>query len=169
RELLLAGDIEGMVQLAKEQTAEGAHVLDVMVDYVGRDGVPDMERLVTELRTQSTLPLVFDSTEPPVVETALKLYGGKAIVNSINLEDGERKISRVLPLIKRHGAAAMALVIDEEGQARTAEWKVRVAHRIYDIAVNRYGMEAGDLLFDMLTFPLSGGQEDLRKDAMETL
>jgi 5-methyltetrahydrofolate--homocysteine methyltransferase len=169
RDLLLEGDVEGMIALAREQTAEGAHVLDVMVDYVGRDGAPDMERLVRELRTQSTLPLVFDSTEPPVIETALKLYGGKAIVNSINLEDGERKITRVLPLIRRHGAAAMALVIDEEGQARTTDWKLRVAHRIYDIAVNRYGMEPGDLLFDMLTFPLSAGQEDLRKDAMETL
>ncbi|MGE5596967.1 MAG: dihydropteroate synthase [Hyphomicrobiales bacterium] len=169
RDLLLAGDLDGMVQLAKEQTAEGAHVLDVMVDYVGRDGAPDMERLVTVLRTQSTLPLVFDSTEVSVIETALKLYGGKPIVNSINLEDGERKISRLLPLIKRHGAAAIALVIDEEGQARTTDWKLRVAHRIYDIAVNRYGLEPGDLLFDMLTFPLSSGQEDLRQDAMATL
>lgn len=168
RDLLLAEDIDGMVALAREQAAEGAHVIDVMVDYVGRDGVPDAERVVSAFRTQSTLPLVFDSTEPPVIETALKLYGGKAIVNSINLEDGERKISRVLPLIKRHGAAAVALTIDEEGQARTTEWKVRVAHRIYDIAVDRYGMEPGDLLFDCLTFPLSGGQEDLRGDAMET-
>ncbi|MBI2767325.1 MAG: methionine synthase [Chloroflexi bacterium] len=169
RDLLLAGDLDGMVALAKEQTAEGAHVLDVMVDYVGRNGVPDMEALVGVLRTQSTLPLVFDSTEVAVVETALKLYGGKAIVNSINLEDGERKITKLLPIIRRHGAAAIALVIDEEGQARTTEWKLRVAHRIYDIAVNRYGLEPGDLIFDMLTFPLSGGQEDLRKDAMETL
>jgi 5-methyltetrahydrofolate--homocysteine methyltransferase len=169
RDLLLAGDLDGMTALAREQTAEGAHVLDVMVDYVGRDGVPDMERFVSALRTQSTLPLVFDSTEPPVIETALKLYGGRAMVNSINLEDGERKITRLMPLIRRHGAAAIALVIDEEGQARTTEWKLRVAHRIYDIAVNRHGLEPGDLLFDMLTFPLSSGQEDLRKDAMETL
>ena len=169
RDLLLAGDLDGMAALAKEQTNEGAHVLDVMVDYVGRNGVPDMKTLVSVLRTQSTLPLVFDSTEVAVVQSALELYGGKAIVNSINLEDGERKITQVLPLIKRHGAAAIALTIDEEGQARTTEWKVRVARRIHDIAVNRYGMEPGDLLFDCLTFPLSGGQEDLRKDAMETL
>ena len=169
RDLLLEHDMDGIVALAKEQTGEGAHVLDVMVDYVGRNGVPDMQEVTTALRTQSTLPLMFDSTEPPVVETALKLYGGKALVNSINLEDGERKISRVLPLIKRHGAAAIAMTIDEEGQARTCEWKVRVAKRIYDIAVNRFGMEPGDLLFDLLTFPLSGGQEDLRGDAMETL
>ncbi len=169
RDLLLAEDVDGMVGVAKEQAAEGAHVIDVMVDYVGRNGVVDAERLVGVLRTQSTLPLVLDSTEPPVIEAGLKLYGGKAIVNSINLEDGERKIGRLLPLLKRHGAAAIALVIDEEGQARTAEWKLRVAHRIYDLAVNRYGLEPGDLLFDMLTFPLSGGQEDLRGDAMETL
>jgi len=168
RDLLLAEDLDGMVALAREQAAEGAHVIDVMVDYVGRDGVADMDRVASALRTQSTLPLVFDSTEPPVIETALKLYAGKAIVNSINLEDGERKIRRVLPMIKRHGAAAIALTIDEEGQARTTEWKLRVARRIYDLAVNEYGMEPGDLLFDFLTFPLSGGQEDLRKDAMET-
>ncbi len=169
RDLVLAEDVEGMVALAKEQAAEGAHVLDVMVDYVGRNGVPDMQRLVSDLRGQSTLPLVFDSTEPPVIEAALKLYAGKAIVNSINLEDGENKISRVLPLIRTHGAGAIALVIDEEGQARDVEWKLRVARRIYEIAVGRYGMEPGDLLFDMLTFPLSSGQEDLRKDAMATL
>ena len=168
RDLLLAEDMDGIVGLAREQAAEGAHVIDVMVDYVGRDGTKDMERVATALRTQSTLPLVFDSTEVAVVETALKLYGGKPIVNSINLEDGERKIRRVLPLIRRHGAAAIALTINEEGQARTTEWKMRVARRIYDLAVNEYGVEPGDLLFDFLTFPLSGGQEDLRKDAMET-
>ncbi|MDE2933679.1 MAG: methionine synthase [Chloroflexota bacterium] len=169
RDLLLEEDAEGVVALAREQAAEGAHVLDLMVDYVGRDGAPDMERYGRELRTQATLPLVFDSTEVPVIETALKLYGGKGIVNSINLEDGERKITQLLPLIKRFGAAAVALVIDEEGQARDVDWKLRVAHRIHEIAVDRYGMEPGDLLFDMLTFPLGGGQEDLRGDAMATL
>ena len=169
RDLLLEEDTEGVVALARDQAAEGAHVLDLMVDYVGREGAPDVERFARELRTQATLPLVFDSTEVPVIETALKLYGGKAVVNSINLEDGERKITRLLPLIKRFGAAAVALVIDEEGQARDVDWKLRVAHRIHEIAVGRYGMEPGDLLFDMLTFPLGGGQEDLRGDAMATL
>ncbi|MEO8538574.1 MAG: methionine synthase [bacterium] len=169
RDLLLAGDMDGVVAVAREQAAEGAHVLDVSVDYVGRDGAEDMVSVATALRTQSTLPLVFDSTEVAVVETALKLYGGKAIINSINLEDGERKIRKLLPLIKRHGAAAIALTIDETGQARTTEWKLRVAHRIYDLAVTEYGMEPGDLLFDFLTFTLSGGQEELRKDGMETL
>jgi len=169
RDLLLAGDVDGMVALAREQAAEGAHVIDVMVDYVGRDGPADMHRVVSAFRTQVAVPLVFDSTEVAVIETALKLYGGRAIVNSINLEDGERKITRLLPLIKEHGAAAVALTIDEEGQARTAEWKLRVARRIYDIAVNRYGMEPGDLLFDCLTFPMTSGQEELRRDAIETL
>ncbi len=169
RDLLLAEDVDGMVALAREQAAEGAHVIDVMVDYVGRDGTADMARVVSAFRTQVAVPLVFDSTEVAVIETALKLYGGRAIVNSINLEDGERKITRLLPLIKEHGAAAVALTIDEEGQARTAEWKLRVAHRIYDIAVNRYGMEPGDLLFDCLTFPMTSGQEELRRDAIETL
>jgi len=168
-QLLLAEDTDGVVALAREQAAEGAHVLDLMVDYVGRPGPPDMVRMATELRTQATLPLMFDSTEISVVEAALKLYGGKAIVNSVNLEDGERKITRLLPLVKRFGAAAVALVIDEEGQARTVDWKLRVAHQIHDLAVDRFGLEPGDLLFDMLTFPLSGGQEDLRGDAMETL
>ena len=169
RDLLLAEDAEGALALARGQAAEGAHALDLMVDYVGREGAPDMERFARALRTQATLPLVFDSTEVEVIETALKLYGGKAVVNSINLEDGERKITRLLPLIKRFGAAAIALAIDEEGQARTVEWKLRTARRIHEIAVGRYGMEPGDLLFDMLTFPLGGGQEDLRGDALATL
>jgi 5-methyltetrahydrofolate--homocysteine methyltransferase len=169
RDLLLAEDVDGMVALAREQAAEGAHIIDVMVDYVGRDGTADMDRVVSAFRTQVAVPLVFDSTEVAVIETALKLYGGKAVVNSINLEDGERKITRLLPLIREHGAAAIALTIDEEGQARTAEWKLRVARRIYDLAVNHYGMEPGDLLFDCLTFPMSSGQEELRRDAIETL
>lgn len=169
RDLLLAEDIDGMVALAREQAAEGAHVIDVMVDYVGRDGTADMARVVSAFRTQVAVPLVFDSTEVAVIQTALQLYGGRAIVNSINLEDGERKITKLLPLIKEHGAAAVALTIDEEGQARTADWKLRVAHRIYDIAVGRFGMEPGDLLFDCLTFPMTSGQEELRRDAIETL
>ncbi|GIW18213.1 MAG: methionine synthase [Tepidiforma sp.] len=169
RDLLLAEDVDGMVALAREQAAEGAHVIDVMVDYVGRDGAADMARVVSAFRTQVAVPLVFDSTEVAVIETALELYGGRAIVNSINLEDGERKITKLLPLIKQHGAAAVALTIDEEGQARTADWKLRVARRIYDLAVERYGMEPGDLLFDCLTFPMTSGQEELRRDAIETL
>ena len=169
RDLLIADDLDGIVALARDQASQGAHVLDVMVDHVGRDGVRDVERIGGALRTQSTLPLMFDSTEVPVIEAALKLYGGKAIVNSINLEDGEKKITRLLPLIKRHGAAAVALTIDEEGQARTVEWKVQVARRIHDLAVDRFGMEPSDLLIDCLTFPLSTGQEETRRDGIATL
>ena len=141
RDLLLAGDLDGIVGVAREQAAEGAHVLDVSVDYVGRDGTEDMTRVATALRTQSTLPPVFDSTEVAVVETALKLYGGKAIINSINLEDGERKIRRLLPLIKRHGAAAIALTIDEEGQARTTVNGKRIYLGEYDSPESRKAYE----------------------------
>ena len=169
KDVLLAEDVDGMVAIARDQAALGAHVLDVMVDYVGRDGSEDMERATTALRTQSTLPLMFDSTEPDVIEAALKLYGGKAIVNSIKLEGGERPLEAVLPIIRRHGAAAVAMTIDEEGQARTADWKVRVAKRIYDIAVGRFGMEPSDLLFDCLTLTITTGQEETRRDAIETL
>ena len=169
KESLLSADVDRGIEMASEQAGEGAHVLDLMVDYVGRDGPSDMEKFMSEIRTQSTLPLILDSTELPVIETGLALYGGKAIVNSINLEDGERKIRKLLPLIKRFGAGAIALTIDEEGQARTTEWKIKVAKEIYELAVKEYGMEPGDLLFDMLTFPLSSGQEDLRQDAIATL
>ena len=169
KESLLSEDIDRGIEIASAQAGEGAHVLDLMVDYVGRDGPSDMEKFMSAIRTQSTLPLILDSTELPVIETGLALYGGKAIVNSINLEDGERKIRKLLPLIKRFGAGAIALTIDEEGQARTTEWKIKVAKEIYELAVEEYGMEPGDLLFDMLTFPLSSGQEDLRQDAIATL
>ncbi|MFQ5382819.1 MAG: dihydropteroate synthase, partial [Dehalococcoidia bacterium] len=169
RELLTRGDVDGIVVLAREQASQGAHVLDLMVDHVGRDGAADATAITSALRTQSTLPLMFDSTEVGVIEAALKLYGGKAIVNSINLEDGESKITRLLPLIKQHGAAAVALAIDELGQARTADRKLEVAHRILDIATGRFGLEPSDLLVDCLTFPLSTGQEETRRDGVETL
>ena len=169
RELLLNEDWESMVALAKSQTREGAHVLDVCVDYVGRDGVPDMVEVVDRYATQSTLPLVIDSTEAEVVEAALQRLGGRAVINSVNLEDGRTKVDRLLPLAKRYGAAVVVLAIDEEGQARTTDWKVNVCKRIADIAIDEYGMQAGDLIFDMLTFPLGSGQEDLRKDGMATL
>ncbi len=170
RDLLLAEDYDGMVDMAQAQLREGAHVLDVCVDYVGRDGVRDMVEVVERFRKQLTAPLVIDSTEALVIEAALKLIGGKALINSINLEDGEDgKIARLFPLARQHGAACIALTIDEEGQARTAEWKFRVAQRIHDIAVHRYGLAPSDLIFDVLTFPLGSGVEDLRKDGMATL
>ncbi len=169
RELLLAEDWDGTVQLARSQTREGAHVLDLCVDYVGRDGVPDVMRIVDRYATQSPLPLVIDSTEAEVIEAALTRLGGRAVINSVNLEDGRVKADRLLPLAKRYGAAVIVLAIDEEGQARTADWKVEVCERVARIAIDDYGLEAHDLIFDCLTFPLGSGQEDLRRDALETL
>ncbi len=170
RERLLAGDADGMVAVARDQVKEGAHVLDVCVDYVGRDGAADMGDLVGRLAAQCTIPLVIDSTEPPVIEAALKRIGGRAIINSVNLEDGEAgRPAKIFSMARRYGAAVVALLIDEEGQARTVEWKLRVAHRLHDLAVNRYGLEPSDLIFDALTFPLGSGQEDLRKDGLATL
>ncbi|MTV24548.1 methionine synthase [Nitriliruptoraceae bacterium ZYF776] len=169
RELLLAEDWDGTVALARSQTREGAHVLDVCVDYVGRDGVPDVIEVVDRYATQSTLPLVVDSTQSDVIEAALVRLGGRAVINSVNLEDGRTKADELLPLAKRYGAAVVVLAIDEEGQARTADWKVRVCERVARIAIDEYGLEAQDLIFDCLTFPLGSGQEDLRRDGMETL
>jgi len=169
REKLLTEDWDGVVQMAREQVREGAHALDVCVDYVGRDGVPDILEVVDRLATQSTLPLVIDSTEVKVISAALRRIGGRAVINSINLEDGRRKIDQLLPLAKQFGAALVALAIDEEGQARDADWKVRVCTRIAEIAVGEYGLEPSDLIFDMLTFPLGSGQEDLRRDGIATL
>jgi 5-methyltetrahydrofolate--homocysteine methyltransferase len=172
REAMLDTDWDTCVQMAREQVKEGAHVLDVCVDYVGRDGVDDMNEIASRFATQAPLPLVFDSTEAPVMEAGLRHAGGKAILNSANLEDGEgpgSRLDRVLTLAREYGAAVICLAIDEEGQARTADWKVRVCKRIRDIAVDEYGLEATDLVFDCLTFPLGSGQEDLRRDGIETI
>ncbi len=169
RELLLAEDWDGAVQLARSQTREGAHVLDVCVDYVGRDGVRDMIEVIDRYATQSTLPLVIDSTEPEVIEAALHRLGGRAVINSVNLEDGRVKADRLLPLARRYGAAVIALAIDEEGQARTADRKVEICERIARLAIDEFGLEAHDLIFDCLTFPLGSGQEDLRGDGLATL
>ena len=169
KELLLAEDWEAMVQIGREQVREGAHTLDVCVDYVGRDGAKDMIEVVDRLATTSTLPLVIDSTEVKVVSAALRRIAGRAVINSVNLEDGRNKADILFALAKQFGAALVALAIDEEGQARTADWKVAVCKRIADIAINDFGLSASDLIFDTLTFPLGSGQEDLRRDALETL
>jgi 5-methyltetrahydrofolate--homocysteine methyltransferase len=172
RDAMLAADWDTCVQMAREQVKEGAHVLDVCVDYVGRDGTVDMEEIASRFATQASLPLVFDSTEPQVMETGLRHHGGKAILNSANLEEGEepgKRMDRVFRLAREYGAAVICLTIDEEGQARTADWKLRVAKRLYDIAIERYGLEPTDLIFDPLTFPLSTGDDDLRRDAIETI
>ncbi|MDP9494159.1 MAG: methionine synthase [Actinomycetota bacterium] len=172
RDALLADDIEGCVAIGQEQVKEGAHLVDLCVDYVGRDGVADMIRLDSAFATDVTAPVVLDSTESPVMEAGLERLGGRSVLNSANLEDGDAegsRIDRVFKLARKHGAAVICLLIDEEGQARTLEWKMRVAHRIHDLAVNRYGLESSDLIFDALTFPLSTGDDDLRRDGIATL
>ena len=169
RELLLAGDYDGMVAMAKEQIREGAHVLDVCVAYVGRDETRDMVEVVRRFNTQVSLPLMIDSTETPVLEAALKLIGGRAIVNSVNLEDGEERMARVLGLCAMYGATVVALTIDEEGMAKTARKKFDIASRIRNLAVGRYGMRDQDLIFDTLTFTLGSGDEEFRRSAIETV
>ena len=172
REALLEGDFDTCVAMAKDQVKEGSHVLDVCVDYVGRDGTADMDEIARRFATQSSVPLVLDSTEPQVLEAGLRWLGGRAVLNSANLEDGfapGSRFDRVLRLAKEFGAAVICLLIDEEGQARDVEWKMRVAHRIADLAVDDYGLEPGDLIFDALTFPLSTGDDDLRRDALATI
>ncbi len=172
REAMLAEDWESCVGVAKDQIRESAHLLDLCVDYVGRDGVADMDLLASRLATQSSVPLVLDSTEPEVMQAGLEWLGGRTVLNSANLEDGDgpgSRADRVFGLAVEHGAAVICLLIDEEGQARDVEWKLRVAHRLYDLATTRYGLAPGDLIFDALTFPLSTGGEDLRGDAVATL
>ena len=160
---------EQMANIVRDQAAEGAHVVDVCVDFVGRDGVPDMAQLVERARGISTMPLMLDSTEPPVLEAGLKLLGGKAIVNSINLEDGGARLDQTLSAAIRYGAGVVALVIDEAGQARTCERKLEIARRLYRIATEEYGLAPEDLFFDALTLPVSTGDSDLRRDGLETL
>ena len=158
--------------MANEQVREGAHVLDVCVDYVGRDGAVDMDEIAKRFATQSSVPLVLDSTETPVLEAGLQHIGGRPILNSANLEDGElpdSRFDRVMSLAREYGAAVICLLIDERGQARDVEWKMEVAHRIHEIATERYGLSASDLIFDALTFPLSTGDDDLRRDAIYTI
>ena len=172
REAMLESDWDTAVNMAKDQAKEGAHVIDVCVDYVGRDGTDDMAEAASRFATQSSVPLVLDSTEPEVMEAGLQWMGGRAILNSANLEDGEAegsRLDRVFSLAREYGAAVICLLIDEEGQARDVEWKMRVAHRLHDIATQRYGLESGDLIFDALTFPLSTGDDALRGDGLATI
>ncbi|MBL7997676.1 MAG: homocysteine S-methyltransferase family protein [Candidatus Kapabacteria bacterium] len=169
RELLLAEDYDSMVNMAKEQIREGAHVLDVCVAYVGRDEVRDMIEVMKRFNTQVTIPLMIDSTEVNVIEAALKHYAGRAIINSINFEDGTEKADKILHLAKQYGASVVALSIDEEGQAYSFEKKVSIAKRIRDHVVDVHGMREEDLIFDALTFPLGSGQEDLRSSGMDTI
>jgi len=172
REAMLAGRWEDCVEIARAQTRDGAHLLDLCVDYVGRDAVADMREIAGRLATASTLPIVLDSTEPEVLEAGLELLGGRALVNSVNYEDGDgegSRIRRVMPLVKEHGAAVVALTIDEEGQARTAEWKVRVASRLIEDLTTTWGLRVADIVMDCLTFPIATGQEETRRDGIETI
>ena len=172
REAMVDGDWDTAVKMLKDQIASGAHVVDVCVDYVGRDGTVDMAEVASRFATQSTAPLMIDSTEPEVVETALELIGGRAILNSVNLEDGDApgtRLDRFLSLAKEHGAAVVCTCIDEEGQARTPEWKLRAARSIHDIAVERYGLEPSDLIFDPLALTLGTGLEESRRDGLDTI
>ncbi|ETK38043.1 methionine synthase [Microbispora sp. ATCC PTA-5024] len=172
REAMLDGNYEECVEIARAQARDGAHMLDLCVDYVGRDGVTDMKELAFRFATASTLPIVIDSTEPPVIEAGLEMLGGRAIVNSVNYEDGDgpdSRFTKVMRLVREHGAAVVALTIDEEGQARTAEWKVRVAVRLIEDLVRNWGMRVEDIIVDCLTFPIATGQEETRRDAIETI
>ncbi|MCL1592961.1 MAG: methionine synthase [Actinomycetia bacterium] len=172
RDAMLAEDIDTCVAIGEEQVAEGAHLVDLCVDYVGRDGAADIDVLAQRFATEVTAPVVIDSTEPEVMQAALERIGGRSVLNSANLENGEGPGSRldsVFSLAKEHGSAVICLLIDERGQARDVEWKMEIAHRLYDIATTTYGLAAEDLLFDALTFPLSTGDDSLRADAMETM
>jgi len=172
REAMLREDWDTCVKMATEQIREGSHVLDVCVDYVGRDGTVDMHEIASRFATQASVPLVLDSTEPQVMEAGLLHAGGRCILNSANLEDGEEpgsRLDRVFSLARDYGAAVICLLIDERGQARDVEWKMDVVHRLHKIATERYGLSASDLIFDALTFPIGTGDEDLRKDGIATL
>ncbi len=172
REAMLAGDFDTTTAMAREQVQEGAHLIDVCVDYTGADGVADMAEVVSRIASQCAAPVVIDSTEPPVVLAALERLGGRSVLNSVNLEDGDgpgTRLDAFLGLAAEHGAAVVCTCIDEEGQARTAGWKLRAARAIHDLAVGRYGLSPEDLFFDPLALPLSTGLEESRRDGVETL
>jgi 5-methyltetrahydrofolate--homocysteine methyltransferase len=172
RDALLAEDWEKCVEIARDQIRDGAHMLDLSVDYVGRDGAADMSQLASRFATASTLPIVLDSTEPAVLKAGLEHLGGRCVINSVNYEDGDGPTSRfakIMPLVKEHGASVVALTIDEEGQARDAEWKLRIARRLITDLRDNWGMNVGDILIDCLTFPIATGQEETRKDGIETI
>ncbi|MGW5863852.1 methionine synthase [Streptomyces sp. NPDC055239] len=172
REAMLEGRWDDCVEMARDQIREGAHMLDLCVDYVGRDGVKDMAELAGRFATASTLPIVLDSTELPVLQAGLEKLGGRAVINSVNYEDGdgpESRFAKVTALAKEHGAALIALTIDEEGQARTVEHKVAIAERLIDDLTGNWGIHESDILIDALTFTICTGQEESRKDGIATI
>ncbi|MFF3635437.1 methionine synthase [Streptomyces sp. NPDC002250] len=172
REAMLEGRWDDCVEMARDQIREGAHMLDLCVDYVGRDGVADMEQLAGRFATASTLPIVLDSTEVDVIEAGLEKLGGRAVINSVNYEDGAgpgSRFAKVTELAREHGAALIALTIDEEGQARTPEKKVEIAERLIDDLTGNWGIREEDILIDTLTFTICTGQEESRKDGVATI
>ncbi|MFH8588182.1 methionine synthase [Streptomyces kasugaensis] len=172
REAMLAGRWDDCVEMARDQIREGAHMLDLCVDYVGRDGVADMEELAGRFATASTLPIVLDSTELDVLRAGLEKLGGRAVINSVNYEDGdgpESRFAKVTALAAEHGAALIALTIDEEGQARTVEHKVAIAERLIEDLTGNWGILESDILIDCLTFTICTGQEESRGDGIATI
>src|SRR5699024_9999462 len=172
REAMLAGDIETCLEIAKRQVRDGAHLLDLCIDYVGREGAADMAALASKLATASTLPIMLDSTEPAVLRTGLEHLGGRCAVNSVNFEDGDGPESRyhqIMELVREHGAAVVALTIDEQGQARTAEHKVAIAERLISEITGKWGLRTSDIIIDCLTFPISTGQEEVQRDGIEPI
>ncbi|UKY49161.1 methionine synthase [Streptomyces inhibens] len=172
REAMLAGRWDDCVEMARDQIREGAHMLDLCVDYVGRDGVADMEELAGRFATASTLPIVLDSTELNVIQAGLEKLGGRAVINSVNYEDGdgpESRFAKVTALAAEHGAALIALTIDEEGQARSVEHKVAIAERLIADLTGNWGIHECDILIDCLTFTICTGQEESRKDGIATI
>ncbi|MCX5014858.1 methionine synthase [Streptomyces sp. NBC_00555] len=172
REAMLDARWDDCVEMARDQIREGAHMLDLCVDYVGRDGVADMEELAGRFATASTLPIVLDSTEVPVIQAGLEKLGGRAVINSVNYEDGdgpESRFAKVTGLAREHGAALIALTIDEEGQARTVEHKVAIAERLIDDLTGNWGIHESDILIDTLTFTICTGQEESRGDGIATI
>ncbi|MFD9317468.1 methionine synthase [Streptomyces sp. NPDC060053] len=172
REAMLEGRWDDCVEMARDQIREGAHMLDLCVDYVGRDGVADMDELAGRFATASTLPIVLDSTEVPVIRAGLERLGGRAVINSVNYEDGdgpESRFAKVTELAREHGAALIALTIDEEGQARTVETKVAIAERLIEDLTTNWGIQESDILIDTLTFTICTGQEESRGDGVATI
>jgi 5-methyltetrahydrofolate--homocysteine methyltransferase len=172
RDALLEERWEDCVAIAREQTREGAHMIDLNVDYVGRDGAADMTEVVSRLATASTLPIMIDSTEPEVLRAGLEHLGGRSIVNSVNYEDGDEpgsRFQRTMEIVRKHGAAVVGTCIDEEGQARDRDWKVRVATRLITDLTTSHGMRVEDIVVDTLTFPITTGQEEVRRDGLETI
>lgn len=170
KRMLLEDDYDGIVQVALKQVEAGAHILDVCVALTERDDeVAQMQEVVKRLSMSVDVPLMIDTTEPEVIEAALSLYPGRGLINSINLENGRKRIDAVLPVAQKHGAAVVALTIDEQGMAKTAARKLEIARAIHDIAVNEYGLASSDLIFDALTFTLATGDQEMANSAIGTL